>query len=67
MSSMDWQGVVTLIGPVEPFATRIKIKSRDQHIILYTKSSDQGKFQRGDQAVYRRVGLSKTYIYKVSC
>ena len=28
------QGVVTLIGPVEPFATGIKMKSRDQHIIL---------------------------------
>ena len=29
------QGVVTLIGPVEPFATGIKMKSRDQHVILY--------------------------------
>ena len=29
------QGVITLIEPVEPFATRIKMKSRDQHIILY--------------------------------
>ena len=29
------QGVVTLIGPVEPFATGINMKSRDQHVILY--------------------------------
>ena len=28
------QGVVTLIGPVEPFATEIKIESNDQHVIL---------------------------------
>ena len=27
------QGVVTLIGPVEPFATRIKMKSSDQEAI----------------------------------
>ena len=30
------QGVVTLIGPVEPFATGIKMKSSDQEAI-YTK------------------------------
>ena len=29
------QGVVTLIEPVEPFATGIKMKSRDKHVILY--------------------------------
>ena len=28
------QGVVTLIGPVEPFATGIKMKSSDQNVIL---------------------------------
>ena len=31
------------------------------------KSSNQGTFQRGDQAVHRRVRLSKTYTYRVSC
>ena len=31
------------------------------------KSSNQGTFQRGDQAVHRRVRLRKTYIYRVSC
>ena len=60
------QGVVTFIGPVELFATGIKMKSRNQHVIC-TKSSDQGTFQIGDQATYRTVRLSKTYIYKVSC
>ena len=28
-----YQGVVTLIGPVEPFATGIKMKSSDQEVI----------------------------------
>ena len=28
---LPWQGVVTLIRPVEPLATGIKMKSRDQH------------------------------------
>ena len=30
---MNIQGVVTLIGPVEPFATGIKMKSSDQEAI----------------------------------
>ena len=47
------QGVVTLIGPVEPFATQIKMKSRS----ICTKSSDQGTFQRSDQAAHRIVRL----------
>ena len=35
------QGVVTHIGSVEPFATAIKLRSRDQDGISYT-SKDQG-------------------------
>ena len=42
------QGVVTFIGPVEPFPTGIKMKLRDQHVFC-TKSSDQGAYQRGDK------------------
>ena len=30
---MSTQGVVTLIGPIEPFATGIKMKSSDQEAI----------------------------------
>ena len=33
-ASVYLQGIVTLIGPIEPFATGIKIKSKNQHIIL---------------------------------
>ena len=43
---LTWQGVVTLIGPVEPFATGIKMKSSDQEA---PKSSDQGVFQIANQ------------------
>jgi len=40
------QRVVTFIGPVEPFATGIKIKSSNQ---IGTKSSDQGVVQIANQ------------------
>ena len=33
--NMGSQGVVTLIGPVEPFVTGIKMKLRDRQIILH--------------------------------
>ena len=39
------QGVVTLIGPVEPFATGIKMKSSNQE----AKSSNQGVFRKANQ------------------
>ena len=32
---LHFQGVVTLIGPVKPFAIGIKMKSRDQQVNLY--------------------------------
>ena len=32
---MAMQGIVTLIGPIEPFATGIKMKSRDQQVYVY--------------------------------
>ena len=62
------QGVVTLLRPVEPysFATRIKI-NQGMDMSICTKSSDQGTFQSGDKAAHRRVRLSKTNTYKVSC
>ena len=46
------QGIVTVIRPVEPFATMIKIKSRDQDVIC-SESSNQGTLQRGDQAAQK--------------
>ena len=66
---LDLQGVVTLIMPVEPFTTESKCNQRI-NTSFSTKSSDQGTFQRGDQAAYRRPGKVKPgtkYIYKVSC
>lgn len=42
------------------------MKSKNQPIILY-KSSDQGMFQRCDQATNTRVRLSKANGYKTSC
>ena len=33
LHDVSLQGVVTLIGPVEPFATGIKMKSSDQEAI----------------------------------
>ena len=41
------KGLVTPIRPMDPSATGIKMKSRDQGINL---SSDQGMLQRDDQA-----------------
>ena len=56
---MTLQGVVTLIGPVESFVTGIKMKSRDQqcNTSICTKSSNQGTFQRGNQAAHRKERL----------
>ena len=34
LDTLFYQGVVTLIEPVEPFATKNKMKSRDQHVNL---------------------------------
>ena len=63
------QGVATLIVPVEPFVTGIKMKSRDQHAFALNhaikESRNQGMFQIGDQAAHRRIRVSKTYIHKV--
>ena len=44
------------------------ICDRDQNEIngstrFYTKSSNQGTFQIGDQAAHRRVRVNKTYIF----
>lgn len=46
-TSQPAQGVVTVIRPVEPFATTIKIKSR---LLICSESSNQGTLERGDQA-----------------
>ena len=56
------QGVaVTLIKCIEPFATRIKLKSMDQEVIL-TKSSDQEVVKIGDQAHLEEKFLIKPEI-----
>ena len=67
--SRDWgspkgracTGVVTLIGPVEPFTTGIKWNQRI-NMSICNKSSNQGTFQRTDQVAHRRVKLNKTNL-----
>ena len=42
------------------------MKSKNQPVILY-KSSDQGMFQRGDQATNKGIRLSEANGYKAYC
>ena len=56
MSVVVKEGVITLIGPVEPFVTVIKMKSikgcMSINMSIYAKSSNKGMFQRDDQVAY---------------
>ena len=57
------QGVVTLIGPVEPFATGIKMKSSDQEAI-YTKIKRSRSVSNSEsRSLEERFKANQTFIW----